>query len=125
MAMPIFGRKAPTSTAAMLRKQGIKVDPETRRMMDLADRLEANIPGAELEFGNAWLAAFARHGHDNSNAASAFTPASIKGEFYNTVESEWQQEWKAEKVSAAEFIERHWDQIERTCFRPPCGPPKD
>jgi hypothetical protein len=116
MAMPIFGRKAPTSTAAMLRKQGIKVDPETRRMMDLADRLEANIPGAELEFGNAWLAAFARHGHDNSNAAFAYTPAAIKGSFYNSVLHEWRTAQQGGMPTAAEYIEQRWQDIESTCY---------
>ncbi len=70
----------------------------------------------KYEFGNAWLAAFARHGHDNSNTAFAFTPAAIKGPFYASMYERWHTERRVTKDTAAAFIERHWVEIERTCY---------
>lgn len=121
--MPIFRRNARTGTAAMLQRKGVKLDPETRRMMDLADRLEAALPEGDLEFGNAWLAAFARHGHDNSNTAFAFTPAAVKGPFYNSVLHDWRVEQTGGALTAAEYIERRWIEIERTCYGSRMEPP--
>jgi hypothetical protein len=70
------------------------------------------------EFGNAWLAAFASYGHDNSNAAFAFTPAAIKGSFYNSIYERWNRERRVTKDTASQYIERHWEEIERTCYGP-------
>jgi hypothetical protein len=81
------------------------------------------LPEGELEFGNAWLAAFARHGHDNSNAAFAFTPAAVKGTFYNSVLHDWRVEQTGGVPTAAEYIERRWLEIERTCYGSGVEPP--
>ena len=70
------------------------------------------------EFGNAWLAAFASHGHDNSNAAFAFTPAAIKGSFYNSMYERWNSGHRETKETASQYLERHWEEIERTCYGP-------
>ena len=67
----------------------------------------------QYEFGRAWLAAFEKHGYDNSNAALAFTPGAVKGAYYVSVYQDWRAQ-RVTRVSAAAYIESRWDEIEQT-----------
>ena len=70
--MPLFGRRRPPSTAETvaqsLRKQGVRLDPDTRRLMDLADHLEAAVPDRQREWYQAWLAGWGKLGGTDPNA---------------------------------------------------------
>lgn len=71
-----------------------------------------------FEFGQAWIEAIARMGHDTRPRALALTNRAVKGPVYREYRRMWREERRSSAVTARSFLAGRWFQLQREVAQP-------
>jgi hypothetical protein len=71
-----------------------------------------------FEFGQAWIEAIARMGHDTRPTALALTNRAVKGPVYKQYRRMWDEERRRSATTARTFLSGRWFQLKHEVAEP-------